>query len=71
MVVSGSMGPATGTPTGTRVSSTRTGVMPTKLPGAVGAAVAVAAGPRTFYVDRYLGAVVGEASRGGVRISAA
>lgn len=31
------------------------------------AAVALAAGPRTLYADRYSGAVVGEASRGGVR----
>ena len=31
------------------------------------AAVAVAAGQRTLYVDRYSGAVVGEASRGGMR----
>jgi uncharacterized iron-regulated membrane protein len=31
------------------------------------AAVAVAAGQRTLYVDRYSGSVVGEASRGGVR----
>jgi uncharacterized iron-regulated membrane protein len=31
------------------------------------AAVAVVAGQRTLYVDRYSGAVVGEASRGGVR----
>jgi uncharacterized iron-regulated membrane protein len=31
------------------------------------AAVAIAAGQRTVYVDRYSGAVVGEASRGGVR----
>ena len=30
-------------------------------------AVAITAGPRTMYVDRYTGAVVGEASRGGVR----
>ena len=29
--------------------------------------VVVAAGPRTFYVDRYSGAVVGEASPGGIR----
>jgi uncharacterized iron-regulated membrane protein len=32
-----------------------------------GAAVAIAAGQRTLYVDRYSGGVVGEASRGGVR----
>ncbi len=32
-----------------------------------GAAVAVAAGQRTLYVDRYSATVVGEASRGGVR----
>jgi uncharacterized iron-regulated membrane protein len=32
-----------------------------------GAAVAVVAGQRTLYVDRYSGSVVGEASRGGVR----
>jgi uncharacterized iron-regulated membrane protein len=31
------------------------------------AAVAVAAGQRTFYLDRYSGAVIGEASRQGVR----
>jgi uncharacterized iron-regulated membrane protein len=31
------------------------------------AAVAVTAGQRTVYVDRYSGAVVGEASRGGIR----
>jgi len=31
------------------------------------AAVAVAAGQRTLYVDRYSGSVVGEASRGGIR----
>ena len=31
------------------------------------AAIAVATGQRTLYVDRYSGAVVGEASRGGVR----
>ena len=32
-----------------------------------GAALTVVAGQRTLYVDRYSGAVVGEASRGGVR----
>ena len=32
-----------------------------------GAAVAVAAGQRTLYLDRYSGAVIGEASRGGIR----
>jgi uncharacterized iron-regulated membrane protein len=32
-----------------------------------GAAVAVAAGQRTLYLDRYSGTIVGEASRGGVR----
>jgi uncharacterized iron-regulated membrane protein len=31
------------------------------------AAIAVTAGQRTVYVDRYTGAVIGEASRGGVR----
>ena len=36
-----------------------------------GAAVAVVASQRTLYVDRYSGAVVGEASRGGVRKSMA
>ena len=32
-----------------------------------GAAVAIVAGQRTLYVDRYSGSIVGEASRGGVR----
>jgi len=37
------------------------------LRAAEGAAVVLATGQRTLYVDRYSGAVVGEASRGGVR----
>src|SRR5215471_7660217 len=47
MAVLGGRGAFVGTPVGTRVSSTRTGVMATKLLSSVGAAVAVAAMPPT------------------------
>ena len=52
-----------------RVRDTDPAVTPTAitLRADAEAAVAVTAGPRTLYVDRYSGAVIGEASRGGVR----
>jgi uncharacterized iron-regulated membrane protein len=52
-----------------RVRETQPDLTPTTVTLRAGdtAAVAVAAGQRTLYVDRYSGAVVGEASRGGMR----
>jgi uncharacterized iron-regulated membrane protein len=52
-----------------RLRASHPGLTPTTITVRAdeGAAAAVAAGQRTLYVDRYSGAVVGEASRGGVR----
>jgi uncharacterized iron-regulated membrane protein len=52
-----------------RVRETHPGLAPTAitLRADADAAVTVTAGERTLYLDRYSGAVIGEASRGGVR----
>jgi uncharacterized iron-regulated membrane protein len=53
----------------TRVRETHPGLTPTAitLRADPDAAIAITAGQRTVYFDRYSGAVIGEASRGGVR----